>query len=175
MAKFLLHAWSRLQMFRMVVRPQGKTVYPAEFSRGANMKGGRCSRFCMCLDDPAPNVDRDVPKPVYSILSEMVVRDREPEPSFRAFLVLEYAVRHLLTKLCVGERRPGNEGVIRNELRTIQKLIMRDEEPFPPTDSGLVDLERVNADLGLEEGGGNCGAGERGNYRRSNCCTRQGL
>ena len=38
---------------------------------------------------------------------------------------------------------------------------MSDEDPFFPTAAVLVDLERVDANLGLEEGGGSCAVGER--------------
>ena len=123
----------------------------------------------MGLDDPAPSVDGSVPKPVRGVPSEMIVRNRIREASVRVFLILEDVMDGLVMERSVREMRPSGERVMRdigrgrvsqspfvavNELRPIRKTIMRKEEPLLPTGTVIVDLEGVDANLGLEERGG---------------------
>ena len=58
-----------------------------------------------------------------------------------------------------------------NEFRPVRKVVVPDEHPFFPLGPVVVDLEGVNANLGLEEGGGTCG-GERWSRCPNSCCTR---
>lgn len=59
-----------------------------------------------------------------------------------------------------GGRVSQSPFVAVHEIRAVRKEIVRDEEPFFPAGAVLGDLERVNADLGLEEWSGSWAAGE---------------
>jgi len=130
----------------------------------------------MGIDDPAPSVDGSVPKPVHGVPSEMIVRNRIRETSVRVFPIFEAVIHGLMIERSVREIGPSGERVMRNvgrdrvsksplvtvnELRPIREAIMREEEPFFPTGAVLVDLERFDANLGLEEGGGSRAARRR--------------
>jgi hypothetical protein len=51
---------------------------------------------------------------------------------------------------------------------------MREFGPFFPTGAVLVDLKRVDVNLGFEEGCGGRSVGERGGSGRNGCWTRRG-
>ena len=129
----------------------------------------------MRLDDPAPDADGSVPKPIRRIPSEVIVRNRVREAPVRMHLVLEYIMDSLTIERSIREVGPNDELIIGNvggsrvsqsplaavnDLRSIWKTSMPEEEPFFPTGSVLVDIERIDADLGLEEGGGRGAVGE---------------
>ena len=136
---------------------------------------GRRSPHGVRLDDPTPDADGSVPKSIRGIPSEMVVRNRVREASIRMHLILENVTPGLAIERPIRKIRPNDKLVVGNvrgsrvsksplatihDLRSICKTSMSEEEPLFPTGSVLVDLEWVDADLGLEEGGGGCAVWE---------------
>ena len=142
----------------------------------ANGGGGKISLFGRRIDDPAINIDGDVPTVGCGIPNEMIIRDRELEPSILVLLVQEFIAHDLVIERSVREIRPANEHLMRNvarsgithrplvavqELGTVWKTIMVDEGPFFPTGAVLVDVARIDVELGLEVGSGSRADGER--------------
>ena len=152
-----------------------REIIPGESLRERNKR--EVLHFGIGLGDPAPDVDGNVPKFVHWIPDETVVRDRAREASIRALLILEDTMDDLVIERPVREIRPSSERLMRDvcrsrvsqcpleaihELRFTRKTpIMREEDPFLPTGTVLVDLERVDAELGLGIGGRRRTAGER--------------
>ena len=131
----------------------------------------------MGLDDPALDVDGSVPKPICGVPGETIVRNRVREASICMQLILEHVTHSLAIERSVRKIRPNNKLVVRNvcgsrvpqspfaainDLRPICDASVPEEEPFFPTGSVLVDLEWVDANLGLEERGGGCAVWESG-------------
>ena len=130
----------------------------------------------MGFDDPGADIDGSVLKPIHWVVSEVIVRNRVREASIRMHLVLENITHSLAVERPVRKIRPNNKLVLGNirgsrvsqsplaaihDLRSVCKASMPEEEPLFPTASVLVDLERINTDLGLEERGGGCAVGKR--------------
>ena len=128
-------------------------------------KGGKWSLFGICFDDPASNVDGGMPNPFHGFPSEMIIRNRIRETSIRVFPILEDIAHELVIERSVREVRPGRECVLGNvgggrisqsplvavvEHRPVWLNIMREEDPFLPAGTVLVDLERADANLGGE-------------------------
>ena len=103
----------------------------------------------------------------------MIVRNRIGEATARAFLTLEVIVHDLVVEWPIREISPTREGLIRNvgrsgvsqnplaavyNLRSVCEANLSDEGPFFSTGTVVFYPKRVDANLGLEEGGG-LGAG----------------
>ena len=108
--------------------------------------------------------------------NEMIVSDRIREATVRAFLILEGIVYNLVVERSIREISPTREDLMRNisgsgvsqgplaavhDLRPVCEMNLPNEEPFFPAGTVVVNLQRVDANLGLEEGGGLRAGGER--------------
>jgi len=121
------------------------------------------------LNDVASKVDGRVPSLVGRVPREMIGTNRINKASVGVFVISERAVANLAIEGSVREIRPSNNGLMGNiarsrvsqselvavhELLPGLKTVMSNEEPFLPTGTVLVDVERVDADLGLVVRGG---------------------
>ena len=100
--------------------------------------------------------------------SEAIFPNRIREPSIFILLILKGIMHDLAIECPVREIRQSDKRRMRdvgrgrfsqrplvaiNELRPVRKVVVPDEHPFFPPRPVVVDLEGVDANLGLEEGG----------------------
>lgn len=129
----------------------------------------KCSLFGRQFDDPALNIDRSLPESVRRVPGKTIVGNREREASVLKFLVLEDTTNNFPIQGSVQKTCPKNKGGVRevgrgwtsqsplvtvNELRSIRKTVVLDEQPLFPAG-------RVVKGLGLEEGSGSSAVGKR--------------
>ena len=106
----------------------------------------------------------------------MIVGDRNREDSVFAFHILEFIAHDLVKERSVGEIRPNDKRLMRNvggsgvshtplvavdELRSIRKKVMGEEEPLFPSGTVLEGVFLVVVDLGPVGGAGIHIVGER--------------
>jgi hypothetical protein len=144
--------------------------------RRFTQKEGKCSLFGTRLDDKSIGVDGSPPNPFSRVPTKMVIRNRILEPSVLVLLIRELIMHDLAIESPVREVRPSHKRMMRHisrrrvsqpplvaihELRPVRETVLGEEEPLFPTGPVVVDLERVDADLGLEERGGRGVVGKR--------------
>ena len=137
---------------------------------------GSASPFSSRLNHITTSVDRSDPHPTHRVPREPTLPNRTDEPPTLAFLVPESVVNDLPIESPVREIRPGDEGRVRDvggggvsqsplvavgEVGPVGESTVVDEEPFFPAGAVVSDLERVDANLGFEEGSGSEAVGKR--------------
>jgi hypothetical protein len=167
-----------LSRYRVVVGREGNVWFHATRNclRRVAQKEGKFSLFSTRLDDKAVGIDGSRPNPFHRVPTKVVIRDRIPEPSIRILLIRKLIMYDLAIESPVREIRPSHKRMMRHvrgrrvsqpplvaihELRPVRETVLGEEEPLFPTGPVVVDLERVDADLGLEERGGRGVVGKR--------------
>ena len=186
-----------LTLFRLVVRSEGNTGLNARnnilgepHQQKENVDKGKCSLDGGLLNDKTVKVDGSVPDPVHRVPREVVGTNRISEASVGVLVIGEHVVADLAIEGSVRQIRPSNDRLMRNvgrsgisqsklvavhDLFPISETVVSDEEPLLPTGTVFVNVERIDADLGLVEGRRVHVVGKRGGEVARTVVVHRGL